>query len=337
MSEEVSNEIYVIDFQYTDSGLQMVYDMQDWYSKIERDFASFEALKDFYRTKPETRRENFVEHSKEVESEEDKQGGGIVMKNPPQDWIDNPEKAAQFLEIGHRTLVSMGVSILIEEEIDAEREMADDGLFKPLVVRQSAFYEEFLTLRTMLAFQGQKEDTLSTKELKIIESMGHTDRIRISHLMGILDEDEHGLLQNMASWRNRIAHNPWSDFNSQDESQIQSIAEGVLDLLENELASPAEDQELTDINQSQQDFDIGFGGLDPSLQNLQLGILDVLRATGGDSTLRKIKQILPQANPEIERRAKLMDHIGYIEVEDEKVSLLPKGEGLLDTELSDLD
>lgn len=54
MSEEASEEIYEIKCEYTDSGIQMVYDMEDWYEKIERDFASFDDLKDFYRTKPKS-------------------------------------------------------------------------------------------------------------------------------------------------------------------------------------------------------------------------------------------------------------------------------------------
>lgn len=238
-----------------------------------------------------------------------------------------------MIEAGHRFLVRLGISVLVEDEIEAERQLADEGHYRPLLVRQSAFYEELLTLWTMIAFQSYKEDTLTRRELEIIDQMGHTDRIRIAHLLGIIDEEEHGMLQSMATRRNDIAHNAWSGIEPEELTQIESISKGVLELLEDLIKEPEELESKAAINSAGDDFDMGFSALDTATQLLQLGILDVLSQKGGEAPLTKVQSILLQPDSEIENRVNLMEQIGYIDIDNGSIRLLPDGEQLLREEL----
>lgn len=52
MSEEDGSEIFEIEVEYTDSGLQLVPDMDALRKRVQEDFATFESLFDFYQREP---------------------------------------------------------------------------------------------------------------------------------------------------------------------------------------------------------------------------------------------------------------------------------------------
>lgn len=330
MSEDSAPEIYEIDIEFTDSGLQMVLDMEEWLAKAENDFGTFEDIIEFYRKPPKEMVEDFEEGLEEVEPDEPRETPGIVINNPPKDWKEEPRELAQILDFVHQQLVGFGLRSLIEQELEEEQVLIDQEQFKPLVIRQSAFFEDLLTFRSLLAWQEQKESTLSTSELSIIENMGHSDRLRVAHLFDIIDEDEHGILQEMARWRNQISHTAWPEFDSQQEAQIQSVGERIHDMLEEEIQ--AEEDELDETHSIDEDFDIGFGGLDIETQNLQLSILDVIQSQGGPVEIDYIQEVLPQPDDQLAQRCLRLSEVGYVERQDRTLRLKEKGEDLLNEE-----
>lgn len=330
MSGDSGKQRYIIDIEYTDAGFQMVFDMENWYEKIEEDFTTFEAIKDFYRKDTAEFRNELSEAAREVPPGEPIEEPTIVVKNAPKEWKEDSSEAAPYLDFTHRILVQLGLQVLIQDELDEEEALLEQGQFKPLIVRQSAFFEELLILRSLLELQSLKEETLSSKELNIIEQMGHQDRLRFAHLLGIIDEDEHGLLQEMAKWRNRIAHTAWPEFDAQDESQIQSTAERVNSLLNEELKTSQAKTEEAEPTPEIHDSFIGFPALSTDLQNVQLGILAILREQGGEAKLAKVQEILTEDDDLIAQRSLRMDDIGYLRMEGGKLEKTPKGEELLD-------
>lgn len=329
MTDDSNSEKYVIDIQYTDAGFQMVFDMEEWYDKIEEDFTTFEKIKNFYRRDSAEFRGGLSEAAKEVPPGESIEEPTIVVKNAPKEWKEDTSVLAQYLEFSHRILVQLGLQVLIQNELEEEEALLKQGQFKSLIVRQSAFFEELQILRSLLELQSLKEETLSSKELNIIEQMGHRDRLRFARLLGIIDEDEHGLLQDMAHWRNRIAHTAWPEFDAQDESQIQSTAERVNSLLEEELDTSQAKTEEAEPKSEIHDSFIGFPALSTDLQNLQLSILAILRQEGGSAELSKVQEILPEDDGLIAQRCLRMDDIGYLEMTDGYLTIRDQGEDLL--------
>jgi hypothetical protein len=330
MSEDNNNQIYEIEVTYRDSGIALKLDMDQWRDRIKEDFSSFEDIKEFYRRDLAEFAEALSEHGKEIPPNESPDGPAIAVSNAPKAWKEDFSQAAPFLDLIEERLVRMGLFLITEQEVEAQRGLLDAGQFKPLLIRQSAFFEGYLELHSQLALQDQKDEPLSNKEMNLIEGMGHTDRIRLAHLFGVIDEEEHGHLQSMASLRNKLAHSPWGDFSDDQENNIEATARRVFEILKGEIEHSDDWDEEMD-SQAIGDFDIGFSGLDTSTQLLQLGILDVLEAQGEETSLSELCTVLPQDNGQIRQRTLRMDHIGYVNLnkESERVTLLEKGRTLL--------
>jgi len=334
MTSNENNQIYEIEVTYQDAGFSLGFDMAEWQDRIKDDLSSFDAIKDFYRQDVEEMAKQMSEHSEEIAEEETPDGPGIVISNPPKEWKEDFGRAAPYLRLAEEQMVQMALYSLVEEEIDAQQELVGEGRFKPLIIRQSAFFESFLEFKSQLAFQQQKEAPLSNNEMSVIEGMGHTDRIRLAHLFGVIDEEEHGYLQSMASLRNKLAHLPWGQINGDEETNIEATARKVLEILKREIEQADQEFENTELETADDDFDIGFSGLDADTQLLQLSILDVLASDGGKGKLSRMEKVLPRDSDEIRQRCLRMDHIGYVDLDKETkiVTMQEKGEELLHEE-----
>jgi len=335
MSDDERDQIYEVEVKYHDSGMSVTFDLGQWGSRIEDDFSSFEAIKSFYRTDVEELAQKFSEEGEEIGPDETRDGPGIVISNAPKEWKEDMGRAAPFLRLAEEQMVRMALYSITEEEVEAQRQLLDDGQFKPLIIRQSAFFEAYLELQSQLEFQELKEGTLSNKEMDVIEDMGHTDRIRLAHLFGVIDEGEHGYLQSMATLRNRIAHSPWGEFDSDEEQNIKVTAEKVLEILESEIEQANEALEENEIPYPDDDFEMGFSALDPETQFLQLSILDVVRSQGGEMALSDIERVLPENRERVNQRCLRMNEVGYVDLDDSgTVTILQKGRELLADEYS---
>ncbi|WP_283402281.1 hypothetical protein [Halorubrum sp. DM2] len=330
MSDPSSTEEYVIDIEYTDAGMRLIMDMDEWAEKVSEDFGTFESINDFYRKPIGDLIDDFEQGMKEVDSDDTSDEPGILIRNIPKEWQEDQSELAEILGLIHQQLVRLGLGDLIYDELEAEEDFLENDLYKPLLIRQSAFYEDFLKMRSLLRLQEEKGDTLSTREFEIVDRMGHRDRIRFAHLFGILDEEEHGVLQQMASFRNDLAHSAWPEFSSQEEAQIKSIAEQVNEMLSEELADGDLNSGLDHDEIVSPDSGIGFEQLGTKLQLLQLSIADIVREQGGTTTVEYIKNGLVNPNENIEQRILRMKHIGYIQLEDDTVQLTEQGEQLLE-------
>jgi hypothetical protein len=335
MPEEDNDHLYEIEVEYRDSGFLLELEMDQWWDRVEEDFSSFEDIKEFYRRDPTEFAEALSEHGEEIPPNESPDGPGIVVSNAPKQWKEDFSRAAPFLNLIDEQLVRMALYLITEQEVKSQQELLSANQFKPLLIRQSAFFEGFLELHSQLAFQDQKDGPLSNKEMSLIEDMGHTDRIRLAHLFDVIDEEEHGHLQSMASLRNQLAHSPWDDFDADQENNIKATAKSVFEIL-NAKIEQADDCVEEDIDsQAIDDFGTGFSGLEPRIQLLQLGILDVIKSQDEESTLSELCTVLPQEDSQIRQRTLRMDHIGYVDLdkESERVTLREKGQRLLQDEL----
>jgi len=330
MSDDDEVGIFEIEVEYTDSGLKLVPDMDAFRERAREDFGTFDSLIDFYQKEPGELSEQFTEQMEEWDEKGHDDEPGIVVTNIPQDWQDDPSQLAHILELIHNQMVRMGLGFLIEQEVQEEEKMLTDGLYKPLIIRQSAFYEDLLKLRCQFALQEQKQAPLSNKEFKIIDNMGHRSRLRLARLFDVVDKHEHGMLQQMATHRNEIAHNAWPGIDPETESQIESTAEKVLAILKSEIEEAEEEMNLEEEDAGE--FDIGFTGLDVETQNFQLSILDLLVGEEDPVPLGDIKQVLPEGDGEIQQRCLLMEQIGYVDMpnSDGPLSITEQGEQLLE-------
>jgi len=336
MPEWEERQIYEIEVAYQDSGFNLNFPMEQWRDRIKKDFRSFDSIKKFYRTDIEAMAERMSEHAKEVEPSEAgelEEGPSILVSNPPEQWLEDFGRAAPYIRLAEEQLVKMALFSLVEEEIEEQKKLREAGQFKPLIIRQSAFFESYLELQSQLAFQNQKEGSLSSNEMDIIEGMGHTDRIRLAHLFGVITEEEHGYLQSMASRRNELAHNPWGEVSSDSEANIKATAENVLEILESEIEAASVEIEKYEEQPANDDFN-GFDKLDIDTQLLQLSILDVIVSQDEEVSLAKIQSILSHDSDKVQQRCLRMHHIGYIEFIQETgmVTILDEGRELLERE-----
>lgn len=226
--EDTETRQYTIEIEYTDEGFNIPFHFDDWMEMVREDFTSFEAVQEFWRTSPEEMEEFIEENFEKIDGDEegeiDRDGPILHFQNPPQYWIDDPAQAMPIFRAMNLMMARMGLWVLIENEHEEEEQLLEESRFKEVLIRQSAFFEDYLTLQCQLEFQNLKEDTLTNNELKLIEKIGHKPRIRLSRLLGIIDKKEHDLLLNLADRRNYIAHNSWTDFDDEEEALFQQVA-----------------------------------------------------------------------------------------------------------------
>lgn len=324
MPRDSDARIYEVRMNYHDAGFGLEFEASDWMEMVEEDFTSFEVIQRTLRTGEEEHKEHLREEGGEItpdeDPDEDIEGPRIHIKNPPQSWVDDPAEAVEIHDMLNMLLVRMGLGVLMERELEAQEDLLSDGQYKAALVRQSAFFEEYLTLASQIALQEQKDGVLSSNEFSIIERMGHRDRIRLAHLLGEIDEEDHALLQEMAKRRNEVAHTAWADFGSDEESQIRSIARRIRDLLERRIEDAEEGFDDDDEIQPTEDF-IGFEALNPDLQLLQIAILTALNARGGTATVDQLREIVPGDPNEVEDRCNHMEAVGYLKADGESFSL----------------
>jgi uncharacterized protein YutE (UPF0331/DUF86 family) len=324
-SPDEDAETYEIEIEYLDAGFSMNIPLQQWVPKIERDFATFEELKEFYRKDREELRNQLAEGFGEIDPDVPDTEPTFVIKNTPKQWQEDSEVAAQFLEIILDTLFRLGLSIIIEDEIEAQEDLIEQNLYKPAIVRQSAFYEDYIIYQFIFTLQDVKGESLSSKELDIIEQLGHQDRLRFARLFRILDEYEHAQLQRMAKLRNRVAHNSWSEFDDDDEADLRDTVEKIHEML-SEAREPPE--QVVD----EEDDWLGFKNVDINTQNLQLDILDALRQYGGEATINRLVETVYHAQEPVIQRIYRMKHMGYVSIDGDQVKIESRGVELLQDE-----
>lgn len=328
MTPNSDARIYEVELNYRDAGLEFEFKGSDWKDMVEEIYSSFEVIQRTFRTDEEEHKEHLREFSEEIQPGEEGEGEveepRFQIMNPPQEWVNDPAEAAEIHDMLNMLLARMGLFALMKKEIEAQENLFENGQHKAALVRQSAFFEEYLTFASQIALQEQKDDVLSNKEISIIKNMGHKNRIRLAHLLGEIDEEDHALLQEMASRRNDIAHTAWSDFSSQDESQFRSIARRIRELLERYIEEAEENIEEGNDVQPMGEW-IGFEALTPDLQILQIAIVTALNAQEGATTIDQLREIVPGEPDEVEDRCGHMEAVGYLTIDEGLVSLTDDG------------
>lgn len=328
MTQNPDARIYEIEINYRDAGLELKFQASDWRDMVEEIYTSFEVIQRTFRTDEEEHKEHLREKFEEIQpgenSDGEVNGPAFQIKNPPQEWVDDPAEIAEIHDMLNMLLARMGLFALMKKEKEAQQNLLENDQYKAALVRQSAFFEEYLTFSSQIALQKQKDDVLSSKEISIIKNMGHKNRIRLAHLLGEIDEEDHALLQEMAKRRNDVAHTAWSDFSSQEESQIRSIAQRIRELLERYIEEAEENiGEGNDIQPVE--ASIGFEALPPDLQLLQIAIVTALNTRGGTATVDQLREIVPGDPDEVEDRCGHMEAVGYLEMDEGMVILTDDG------------
>lgn len=225
-------------FEETEDGFVMK--MGGWEEVIEEGYSSFESIRKTFQTSDDVVPDLLVFGDDADEDEEDEEEEYILFKNPPQRLVDNHDWQRLVLGRLYNYLAEIGLFLLAEEEYEKETELLEDDDVRTLLVRQSAFFEDYLTVLCQILFQRQAGRVLSNKEMSIIAQMGHEDRTRMAYLLGGISEDTHGYLQQMVSARNNIAHNSWTDHTEEDLNNYRTVAEKVLKVLESYVTQPEE-------------------------------------------------------------------------------------------------
>lgn len=189
---------------------------EDWWSQCRDEYAGFESFKYYFRqNRPEDR---LVDYNRENGME------GLVEK-APEEWLSDEGLLFDVIcGAVCRFVAAKALKSLAKEEYASIELLLKKNDFKTAIIRESAFFEEFLVLMCMRELRDTKHETLSNKDLNLVEHMGHSDRIRLARLLRVLSEEQHGYLQEMASRRNKIAHTPWGEFSEEEEADIQRVA-----------------------------------------------------------------------------------------------------------------
>ena len=117
-----------------------------------------------------------------------------------------------------------------QEKLLSEKDTKGRERVYSTLLRQSAFFEHYLSLQIKSEYTDMVNRSLEREETKDIESFGHQNRIRFSHILGIITEEERETLLEMADQRNRISHEPWHKF-EKDQDKTERIVRDVLSIL----------------------------------------------------------------------------------------------------------
>ncbi|WP_380675819.1 hypothetical protein [Salinigranum sp. GCM10025319] len=217
-------------FEETEGGFVLKFG--GWEDVIEKGYDSFKGIRKTFQTSNEVVPgliEEVENDNKEISEDY------IRMENPPQQLIDDPEWQKYILDRLYNLLAQIGLYHIADEELQEQAKLLDQEQYKILLVRQSAFFEDFLVVLCQTRFQAFTDRVLSNKEMKLIDQMGHEDRTRLAYLLGAITEEEHGYLQQMVSARNKVAHNSWTEFSHDDEQQFETVSRKAHEMLENYL------------------------------------------------------------------------------------------------------
>lgn len=201
-----------------------------WEKVLEKGYMSFEGIRKTFQTSNDVVPDLMAQ---EGEGDEDREYIRVI--NPPEPLLDNPDWQIAILGRLYNYLAEVGLYHIAMEELETQYGLLEREQFKTLLVRQSAFFEDFLRVLCQTHFQAYANRVLSNKEMKLIAQMGHQDRTRIAYLLGAITEKEHGHLQEMVSARNTITHNSWTEFDEADEQRYESVSKKVNGVLEDYL------------------------------------------------------------------------------------------------------
>jgi hypothetical protein len=192
----------------------------EWWELVRDEYLDFESFKEYFRKESAPDR---------IVSFELEDGMRALLENPPEEWLEEDNDFFEDFVVGtiSRMIGEYALAHLAMEEHSEIGELLDECKYKIAIIRESAFMEEFLAVQCMVELRNRKMEDMSNKDLKLIEQMGHTDRIRLARLLRIVDETQHGYLQRMANLRNDLAHTPWGSFDGEIEDDVRDIANKV--------------------------------------------------------------------------------------------------------------
>lgn len=233
----------------------------DWEPIVEEYYTNFEALKKTFITDP-SGIPNKVEKLEDETSDSEGLDQPKFQVHGPTALLENRQAQIRLFDFIYKQLCWVGLWKLAQTEYDAQSELIEREEYKCAIIRQSAFFEDYLTFLCQLQFQELKAGVLSNNEFKMISQMGHTDRIRLASLLNAISDEEHGYLQQLAKRRNELAHNSWTDFSQEKEREFKNASSKVHKILNRLLdsAEEAKDQapvvDITDIDFSDQEEEI---------------------------------------------------------------------------------
>jgi hypothetical protein len=189
---------------------------QDWWKDVKAEYTEFDTFKNYFKKDAAVER---------IAGFEDEDGIQQLIHNPPDEWIDDEDLQEDVLiGVVSRLVAQHALAHIADEEYNTLSRLLDNEDFKMVIMRMSAFFEEFLSVQCMMKLRDEKMEDIANKDLDLVEEMGHSDRIRLARLLLVLDEKQHGYLQRMASRRNEIAHTPWSSIDEEKEEDIRDAA-----------------------------------------------------------------------------------------------------------------
>jgi len=125
------------------------------------------------------------------------------------------------------------LATLVSTEYLIQKEYLDKHLYKPSIIRQSAFIEYFLTAHLVNQFEEKKGESLTSSEMGFLNRhLGNTGRYRLVSMFGILSESEEQAISELMKARNEIAHNPWVAFSAEAEERYERISTQVHGIFE---------------------------------------------------------------------------------------------------------
>lgn len=210
---------------YEENGNAVLGINDEWWNQTKDDYIGFESFKNYFRrNKVSERLINFDKNSR-MEG---------LIENPPESWLSDSGNDLLYDVMSGVIYIFVSNKVLktlAQSEYESIEQLIERNEFKTAVIRESAFFEEFLVLMSVRRLRDNKLETLSNKDLNLVEQMGHSDRIRLARLLRIIDEEQHGYLQEMAFRRNDVAHTPWREFDKGAEDNIQRVVVKANDVL----------------------------------------------------------------------------------------------------------
>lgn len=145
------------------------------------------------------------------------------------------EDAAKTLSQIPKVLEALGelideheVLVRIEDEYETEKKLLEENMFKTVIIRQSTFFESFLTSLLKMDIESRIERSLSRSETHFLtQGLNPKGKVYLADWLGQIDESEREALLELMSIRGTIAHEAWIELESQDNENLERIAKRI--------------------------------------------------------------------------------------------------------------
>lgn len=157
----------------------------------------------------------------------------------------NVERASEAISQLADILAELGefineheILVRIQDEYEIEEKLLEEEMYKTVVIRQSTFFESFLTSVIKIKVEESIDREISNSEEHFLnQGLNPRGKVYLADWFGQIDSQVREALLELMSIRGQIAHEAWVEMEEQEEENLKRIANRIHDQIENILES----------------------------------------------------------------------------------------------------